>query len=385
MARPASFARPREPLGFRFRARSPFRVFCTAAFLFCCLITVGCGGALRPWSIGSRGNDPYLQLGEEDGGALRQAISTLESGDTAGASRVFVDLNTRVPGDLPSAVWLQEARLAERMRRAELFGFRSPDVRGPQADLRERYRAEALASPSALAYFLAARVEEDQLAASLLLRKALELDPRMAWAHYGMAHAAAREGDWTVAREELMTVFEIDPGHLPSVRLFGWLMANVGDDPSAVAAFEAWIKVAANDPLSGPSTLDRVRFDLVLAYTAQGSWRKALDLLDELEQSTIPASDRMASVAVARQGRGEVTEARKAALAGRRADREALLPAVQNALLIELWQKDKLAAQRAWREVIELASTTDDLAAGLQQFRAEVHLQRLEREAAQKP
>ncbi len=349
------------------------------------LFLAGCGGALRPWSVGGEARDPYFQLQGEDLANLRQSIEVLESGDPIQAIKAFEELVRRAPEDLPSAVWLQEARMAERLRRAELFRYSASNGRAPQADLRERYRAEALAQPSALAYFLAARVEEDQLAASLLLKKALELDPSMPWAHYGLAYGAARAGDWALAREELMTVFEIDPGHLPSVRLFGWLMAKVGDDASAVAAFEVWIKAASEDRLAGPATLDRVRFDLVLAYTNQGAWDDALKLLDALEQSSISASDRLASIAVARQGRGDVTEARKAALAGRRADREALLPAVQNALLIELWQNDKQAAQRAWREVIELASTTDDLGAALQQFRAEVHLQRLEREAATKP
>ncbi len=59
----------------------------------------------------------------------------------------------------------------------------------------------------------------------------------------------------------------------------------------------------------------------------------------------------------------------------------AILPRVQEALLLELWLGDGASARAAWEEVLALTADSDDLADGLQRFRAEVHLQRLARAA----
>jgi hypothetical protein len=292
---------------------------------------------------------------------------------------IFSNLISSAPGDLPAAVWYQEADLAWRQERTGRFGSRRDELRSVQDELRDDASESAESSPSPLAYFLAARLEEDGLAANRLLEKALVLDPEMVWAHYGLAYGAARDGDWIAARGHLEHVFALDSGHLPSLRLHGWLVAEAGDIPSAIEALETWVDAAPDDLLAGQRTLDRVRFDLALAYTGNGAPGRSLDLLDQLEGSTIPTVQLKTARAVAQQDQGNPVAARSAALAGRRADRSAVLPAVQNALLLELWFDDKKAARRAWQEVIDLANQGDDLASGLQLFRAQVHLQRLQR------
>lgn len=344
------------------------------------LVLWSCSGTSRPWSSGPAAADPYSQLNPAEVVRLRGAIAEIETGESLTARETLKKLVSVAPRDLPSALWYQEARLVSREDRARRFGTGAAVSRTPQAELRDEYREFAEADPTPLGYFLAARLEEDALASRLLLDKALALDPGMLWAHYSLAYGAARGGDWSTARQELDTVFEQDPTHLPSLRLYAWLVAEAGDASAAIDAFEAWLERAPQDLLAGPRTRDRIRFNLALAYNADDSPKRALKLLDELELSTIEPVRLQAARAVAFQNRGQIAQARSAALAGRRADRDALLPAVQNALLIELWIEDKRAARRAWQEVIELAKANDDMAAGLQQFRAEVHLQRLERE-----
>ncbi len=75
--------------------------------------------------------------------------------------------------------------------------------------------------------------------------------------------------------------------------------------------------------------------------------------------------------------RGQPDLARAAAAAAGQADPTALMPAVQEALLLELWLKDPWAAREAWRRVLEISAGQSDLASGLQRFRAQLHLERL--------
>ena len=56
-----------------------------------------------------------------------------------------------------------------------------------------------------------------------------------------------------------------------------------------------------------------------------------------------------------------------------------MLPAVQRALLLELWFEDVEGARAAWRRVLEIAASQPDLGAEMQRFRAQLHLARLPR------
>jgi len=340
-------------------------------------LVVGCGGAARQWNANEPAPDPYQELLDGERALLREGVLALESGRLEDARERFELLLERRPGDLPASVWLQETEVASYER-----GFARSSVEVDDeglALLRERYRVAADEAPTPLAWFLAARLDEDRHAAQLLLERALELDPGMSWANYGLAHVAAREGDWAGARAQLERVFELDPGHLPALRLHGWLQAKAGNLDEAIVAFEAWLEHSTDDLLATRRVDERVRFDLALCHIADGKPKRALELLDSLEGSSVPRSLRLSARAVALQDEGEVLAARAAAQAARRADRDAVLPAVQDALLLELWLADFDGAQEAWRDVVERSSRDDDLASGLQRFRAEVHLQRMQR------
>lgn len=353
------------------------------ALLACVLLGLAaCSTTPRPWTAPRRGPDPYRLLDAEEARELRDAVRLYEAGDLTASRAAFASLAARVPGDVCAAIWSQEARVAWAERRAA--GMRRvTEVReSPRAALRDRYRLEAEREPTALRYLLAARLEEDELAARLLLREALELDPGMSWAHYALAHVAARAGDWAQARDELERTFELQPDHLPALRLHGWLQAEAGDRAGAIAAMEAWLNRASDDWLATERTRDELRLDLALAYNAEGEEDRALELLEELAPGQVEEVRRLAALAVIEEERGDLGAARRAVLAARGSDPEALLPAVQEALLLELWVRDAEEARRAWREVIEIAGRSDDLAAGVQRLRAEVHLQRLERAAS---
>ncbi len=339
---------------------------------------VGCGGAARQWNTNEPAPDPYQVLRDGERALLREGVLALESGRLEDARERFTLLLERHPGNLPASVWLQETEVAAYERGFARSGAEVDDDEG-LALLRERYRIAADEEPTALAWFLAARLDEDRHAAPLLLEGAGELDPGMSWAHYGLAHVAAREGDWAAARLQLEQVFELDPGHLPALRLHAWLQAKAGYLDEAIVAFEAWLERSEDDLLATRRVDERMRFDLALCHIADGKPKRALELLDGLEGSSVPRSLRLSARAVALQDGGEVLAARAAAQAARRADRDAVLPAVQDALLLELWLADFDGAQEAWRDVVERSSRDDDLASGLQRFRAEVHLQRMQR------
>jgi tetratricopeptide (TPR) repeat protein len=347
------------------------------------LVVLGaaCSSTPRPWSFETSTVDRYQQLTSEEIDELRQAVGWLEEGDLMAARSTLASLANRAPQDVPVAFWQQEARVAYR---SELEASRGDSVEvasSPEEVMRDRYRLEAQQSPSPLAYLLAARLEDDGLAARLLLDQAINLDPEFSWAYYARAHVAASSGDWSTARAELERTFKLQPGHLPALRLYGWLQAAAGDVEAAIQALEAWLEHADEDLLATEQTADEVRLDLALAHDANGDEGRALQLLAQLAPGRVDEIRRLTALAVVEEGGGDVAASLRAVQQARESDGQALLPAVQEALLLELWLGDEEASMRVWREVIEIASNSEDLAAGLQLFRAEVHLQRLESRA----
>ena len=83
-----------------------------------------------------------------------------------------------------------------------------------------------------VSHVLAARVEDDAIAAERMLDLALELDPLCSWAHYGRAHALLRQDwkadRWSEAQSSLDEALARDPGHLRARRLQAWMHAQEG-------------------------------------------------------------------------------------------------------------------------------------------------------------
>lgn len=357
------------------RASRPFLV---ALALSC---AAACAGPERPWegpkTAVAPESRPYSGISPAGRAELRRAVGELELGRVRAAEARLERVRAEAPTDLIVAIWWQEVRLAAEEQRALDAGRSLEGASAPRARLRREARRSAEARPGAAAYFLAARLEDDPRSARLLLERALEIDPRMAWAHYGLAHVAAREGDWSGVRAGLEQTFELQPGHLPALRLFAWSQAVGGDIELAIDAYEAWLEAADEDLLATRATRDAARVDLALALASSGRPERALEWLDELEDPTREPGRVNSARAAALEATGDASGARRAAAEARRLAPRELLPAVQEALLLELWFDDAPGAREAWREVLELSGGSADLAAGLQRFRAQVHLQRL--------
>ncbi|MFT7669434.1 MAG: Tfp pilus assembly protein PilF [Planctomycetota bacterium] len=340
----------------------------------------GCTSTEKPWSNQVSIGDPYAQLTDTEVVELKAAVRQLESRNLISARTSFASLTSRAQGDIAVAIWQQESRLAWAERRASLIPGITDAAESNRVELREYYREEAKSRPSSLAYFLAARIEDDFLAAQLLLKEALEIDPQMAWAHYALAHLAANSGDWVTARSELKRTFELQADHLPSIRLYGWLQAEAGKTESAILALESWLERSQEDLLATDSIRNQVKLDLALAYTSNGDEGDALKLLKSLKLDGADEARRLTALAVIEQGRENYPAARRALQAAQVVEPESLLPFVQEALLCEFWLADVDRARELWSHVIMLASDSEELSAGMQGFRAEFHLQRLNRE-----
>jgi len=341
---------------------------------------VACSSPPPPWTVGE--DEPaaprrYETLGVDSEAELLDALELYESGDFDAARSALDALARDEPEDIRVAIWYQESQLAwaeDRARRLET------PIDQPRQTLRDRYRREADSDRTPLAWVLAARLEDDGPAATLLLERALELDPAMSWAHYGLAFVAARAGDLAEVTAQLERTFELEPDHLPALRLYAWALAQTGDSGKAAEAFTAWLGQSRRDFLATDRIRSAVMLDLALVHLADGDADRAQELIETLDPGSVDEARRLAALAAAQEARGRPMEASEAAAAALRADPEALLPAVQQALLLELWLGDVAGARRAWRKVLEISAGRDDLAAGLQRFRAQLHLLRLREE-----
>ncbi len=344
----------------------------------CLLWLAACSSTEKLWEAEpAPGPRPYEAISDATLDLVRTGILAYEAGKYERAADIFGRASREAPRDLRVAIWLQDATLGNSERRAATLGLPLVGGNSPKAQLRRQYRRIAEQGESPAAYLLAARLEDDQPSAELLLGRALELDPQMAWAHYALAHVAARGGDLGAVHSELTSTFELDPRHLPALRLLGWAQAAVGEFDAAKAAFEAWLERADEDWLATVTVRNTVKLDLALVYLSAGEPRHAMSLIDELAGERVDETRRYTAMTSTLDALGRPEEARDLARAAQDLDPEALLPVVQEALLLEFRLNAPWDARAAWRRVIELSGGRVDLAAGLQRFRAQVHLQRL--------
>lgn len=318
------------------------------------------------------GPGPYEALAPGAPALLEAAVRDLEAGLAGQALEALGELARTHPRNIVVGRWLQEAELALGDPGAE----GEPDGAGV---LRRAWRGRADAQPSPASLILAARLEDDPTAALLLLERSLALDPDCAWARYGQAAVHARTGEWGNAREAARSALESAPGHLATLRLWAWLEGQAGRRADAIVVLGAWLERADHDPGISAGQRAEARFDLALLLLGEERAQEARELLLALSGEGAQEARRLAALAVAEQTLGDPLAARAAAAAAQEADRRALLPAVQEALLEEYWLDDAARARESWRRVLVLSGGRPDLGSVMQRMRAQVHLGRLPR------
>jgi len=338
-----------------------------------------CGACATPrerWQATWQGPEDTLRP------ALHNVRRALEGGRSADAWRELMDLHAVAPGDLDVAVLLQDVELELVTRHAptdpELA--RVAAAVDPRDALRKRYAQLSTLDPSGPRLILAARLETDALAAQNFLERALELDPDNPWAHYGMAHSILRQeggsDGWLAAQAALARALELDTGHLRARRLDAWMQIQGGADQGGAYALERWLDESLDDPRVAFAERQAAKLDLAIVWILLGEPARARSLLYTLEGDATQRARRLALLAAAEQANGDLIAALDAARRAEGADRTAILPAVQQAMLFELWFDDPERAERKWREVIDRAADQDNLSALLQLLRAQVQLER---------
>lgn len=304
-------------------------------------------------------------------------VDTLISEGSLGVAQArLLELRDHWPRNMAIASTLQEVELAQRLQRAGLEADTVVDPRLVQRELAREYREVAMGEPSVLGFLLAARIEEDGIAAERLLEQALDLDPYCAWAHYGIAHLRARAARWGPARESLDRALEIDPGHLRARRLDASLTARAGNTELAAAMLEEWLRVTSGLGRVSAAERDGARLDLARLWIEANRISDAERLLKRVSGESTEAARRTLEAAV-HQAENDPERALEAA---RRAEESAPgdpLPLVQQAILLETWLDRPLEARRAWERVVIGLEGREDLLSLVLHLRARIAVERL--------
>ncbi len=302
----------------------------------------------------------------------------MAAGDHRAAAELLRGLALRAPRNVPAAAFLQEVELRLRAAGAD----ETASERDLQLSLAREWREWALRAPSAARLVLAARLEVDRVAALRLLEQALELDPRCAWAHYGMAHLRAAAGDWNAARPSLEMALEIEPGHVAARRLEAAAMARGGRPVLAAGALRRWLDNSRDDPRVDPRVRVGAQLDLAHILVELGHPEEALSTLDRIQDRTLREAEGLAILAATLQALDEPWDAMRAAQEAERLAPGDPLPLIQQAVLYEEWLGDPDAAREAWERVLAEAEGRADLGGLFLRLRARIAIERHEERAA---
>lgn len=369
------------------------------AALILAALSAACGAPRATWS--ARWRAPYATFDDELRVAFAEARAQADAGEADRAWRALDALCAANPDNLELALWRQEAELEllERVRRAadaqpgvpagEPAGEPLEPPFDPEGEpleaLRRHYLQAVELAPSVAGFVLAARVEPDPVESEKLASRALDLDPRCAWAHYARAHALLRQQwkaeRWREAREALDRALELDGSHLRGRRLEAWLDAQEGASERAARELVTWLNETEGDPRVTEPQRIAAELDLAATWILSGSPREARALLATREGEPRRRVRRLALLAVAEGELGDPAAALDAARRAEDAGREELLPLVQQALLFEHGLAQPDAARERWERVAERAAGRGDLAAMMQGLRAQVELERAARAA----
>lgn len=374
-------------------ARAAALTAALGAALCAALCAGACGGpGIAPWEPDP---GPYDRSSAEALEALPAIDAALAEARPDRVLELLGELAAAEPKNLHLRSRLQEAELLElelggtiaQLESDLLAAGRTLDGE-PRDRMRRWYalRAEQSGAPEDLV--LAARIENDDLAALRLLDEALEADRDCVWGHYGRAHVLLRMGRLAEAEEALAVAIDLDPGHPRVRRLEPALLARFSEPKLARRGLLTWLEETAEDPRV--SELERIDAQLELAELELRieAWGAALGRLNSFAGRTAEQEyrRRMArSVGLEAEGRYEdsLAEARVA----RERRPQSFRSWVHEALLLEHHLGDEPGALVAWRRAAELAGQRSgsgvDGEAALLGLQARVAVERLTERMAQ--
>jgi len=141
------------------------------------------------------------KISDEAQKTAKEAIATLEKGDTAGAKKLFEKVLTLAPGNVPTLINLG------------LIEYRQKDYSGAETLLRSAVKG---ASESALAWLVLGVVqyEQNKLDAALAsLAMAAYLEPKDARVHQYLGVVVGSKGWYSAAEDEMRKALELAPDY----------------------------------------------------------------------------------------------------------------------------------------------------------------------------
>jgi tetratricopeptide (TPR) repeat protein len=365
--------------------RTKGRLWLPLSLVLACLCACQSAG-LSLWSTSPGPYDQFSRAQLEQLGAVR---ALLADEDVDGALKRLEDLRRQEPQNLTVAAVLQDTELAALERGLRLPALeqeldasqRGPDA-GPRTRLRRWYAWRAEQRGTSFELVLAARIEDDDLAALRLLDQAVSVDPKNVWAHYGRSHVLLKLNRLEEARGALARALELDPGH-PRVRRLETAVLGLGKKPAlAKRALRTWLLEVERDArISRREWLDGA-LDLVGLELAEERYPESLNLIESLSVETPEQAWRLELYrAVAQDGLGQF----EAALASARRAQQ-LRPAgfrafAQEALLHQHRFNNLEAAIASWEQAAELADQASggglDGDAGALELQARIEAARL--------
>ncbi len=330
---------------------------------------------------------PYDAVAPAQLAVLAEARAQLLRGEWSRARTALEAACRTDPRSIPLGIWLQEAQLAEQGLSSEAGGPISDPLRSARLDeLTREWRLVAEAQPSAASYVLAARLERDPATARVLLDRAESLDAACPWVPYARAFLAARERDWGQVSKQLEAALQLEPGHLQSRWLQAWTLARGGDPQEARARLRSWLDRTADDPRIEARLRGDAELDLALLELLGDDPSAATRSLAQLEGGSLSDEARIfCARASAAQARGDLAAALRLSEEASRRDPQALLPLIQQAILQQRYARDLERAYALWSQVEERSGTSRDFSAVLEQLRARVEQERLERAVRSRP